>query len=85
MGHSTSPVIDVALVSRLMAAQFPQWADLTVRPVPESGWNNHTLRLGQHLLVRLPRAEPYVPQVEAEQRWLPVLAPRLPLAIPRPG
>lgn len=80
----TSPKVDADLVRRLVASQFPQWAGLDVRPLAESGWNNHTLRLGDDLLVRLPRAEPYVPQVEAEQRWLPVLGARLPLAIPQP-
>lgn len=79
----TLPTVDADLVRRLIAGQFPQWRDLDVRPLAESGWNNHTLRLGEDLLVRLPRAEPYAPQVEAEHRWLPVLAPRLPLAIPQ--
>ncbi len=83
-GPVTLPSVDTDLVRRLITAQFPQWSGLEVRPVAESGWNNHTLRLGADLLVRLPRAEPYVPQVEAEQHWLPVLGPRLPLAIPQP-
>ena len=34
--------------------------------------------------VRLPSAASYVAAVEKEQRWLPVLAPLLPLAIPVP-
>jgi aminoglycoside phosphotransferase (APT) family kinase protein len=34
--------------------------------------------------VRLPSDEEYKLQVEKEQRWLPVLAPLLPLAIPEP-
>ncbi len=78
------PVIDTALVRALIAAQFPQWADLPVRPVAESGWDNRTFRLGEDMLVRLPSAAWYAPQVEAEQRWLPVLASQLPLAIPQP-
>lgn len=84
MGHPASPIIDVALVRRLIAAQFPQWADLAVRPVAESGWDNRTFRLGEEMLVRLPSAAWYAPQVEAEHRWLPVLAPGLPLPIPQP-
>ena len=72
------------LVSRLVAAQFPHWARLPVRPVKLDGWDNTTYRLGDDLSVRLPSAEAYVPQVEKEHRWLPVLAPQLPLPIPEP-
>lgn len=84
MGHPASPIIDLALVRRLIAAQFPQWTGLAVRPVAESGWDNRTFRLGEEMLVRLPSAAWYAPQVEAEHRWLPVLAPGLPLPIPQP-
>jgi len=67
-----------------VAAQFPQWADLPVRPVALDGWDNTTFRLGDELCVRLPSADAYEAQVEKEQRWLPVLASHLPLAIPEP-
>ncbi len=40
--------------------------------------------LGEEMLVRLPSAEAYVPQVEKEQLWLPRLAPSLPVKIPEP-
>jgi aminoglycoside phosphotransferase (APT) family kinase protein len=76
--------IDVPLVRTLIAAQFPQWAGLPVRPVELSGWDNRTFRLGDELSVRLPSAAGYVPAVQKEQRWLPYLAPRLPLPIPVP-
>jgi aminoglycoside phosphotransferase (APT) family kinase protein len=36
------------------------------------------------MTVRLPSAESYVAQVEKEHRWLPELAPQLPLPIPVP-
>jgi aminoglycoside phosphotransferase (APT) family kinase protein len=78
------PVIDTDLVRRLIAGQFPEWADLPVRPVELQGVDNRTFRLGTRLTVRLPSAEGYRPQAAKEQRWLPVLAPRLPLAIPAP-
>jgi aminoglycoside phosphotransferase (APT) family kinase protein len=71
-------------VSRLVAAQFPQWAHLPVMPVELDGWDNTTFRLGEDLSVRLPRADGYVPQVNKEHRWLPTLAPQLPLPIPAP-
>jgi aminoglycoside phosphotransferase (APT) family kinase protein len=67
--------ITSALVSRLLAAQFPQWAHLPVTPVEIDGWDNTTFRLGVELSVRLPSADVYIAQVEKEQRWLPLLAP----------
>lgn len=76
--------INASLVRRLIAAQFAQWAHLPVRPVAVSGWDNRTFHLGDALSVRLPSAEGYVLQVEKEQRWLPLLAPQLPLPIPAP-
>jgi aminoglycoside phosphotransferase (APT) family kinase protein len=76
--------ISVSLVSRLVAAQFPQWANLPIRPVEISGWDNRTFRLGENMSVRLPSAERYAAQVEKEHRWLPRLAPHLPLPIPVP-
>jgi aminoglycoside phosphotransferase (APT) family kinase protein len=72
------------LVSRLVASQFPQWAELPVRPVDVDGWDNATFRLGERMSVRLPSSAGYVEQVEKEQRWLPVLAPQLPLPVPEP-
>ena len=49
------------------------------------GWDNRTFRLGEELSVRLPSGDWYALQVEKEQRWLPVLARRLPLPIPTPA
>ena len=77
-------VLDGALVRRMVATQFPQWADLPVRPVAPGGWDNRSFRLGEQMIVRLPSAEAYAAQVEKEHRWLPRLAPSLPLAIPTP-
>jgi aminoglycoside phosphotransferase (APT) family kinase protein len=79
-----SSTIDVSLVKRLVAAQFPQWADLPIRPVERGGWDNRTFHLGKHMTVRLPSAAAYAPQVEKEHEWLPRLAPLLPLSIPVP-
>jgi aminoglycoside phosphotransferase (APT) family kinase protein len=76
--------IDAALATRLVASQFPQWAELPITPVEFDGWDNRTFRLGVDMSVRLPSAEAYTAQVEKEHRWLPILAPRLPLPIPVP-
>jgi aminoglycoside phosphotransferase (APT) family kinase protein len=76
--------IDAGLVKRLIATQFPRWSDLPVAPVAVDGWDNRTYRLGDDMTVRLPTAEGYTPAVEKEHRWLPVLAPALPVPIPVP-
>jgi aminoglycoside phosphotransferase (APT) family kinase protein len=76
--------VNATLVRRLLAAQFPRWADLPVRRVELDGWDNTTFRLGEDMSVRLPSAARYAPQVEKEHRWLPKLAPLLPLQIPVP-
>ncbi|MBA8880693.1 aminoglycoside phosphotransferase family protein [Phyllobacterium myrsinacearum] len=78
------PVIDVALVKGLITAQFPQWADLPVRPVEHGGWDNRTFHLGDGMTVRLPSSGAYAEQVQKEQFWLPKLALHLPLPIPAP-
>jgi aminoglycoside phosphotransferase (APT) family kinase protein len=74
--------IDIALVRRLIAAQFPRWRDLPVRPVKVDGWDNRTYRLGDDKSVRLPTAAGYVASVAKENEWLPRLAPALPVAVP---
>ncbi|GAA4636858.1 aminoglycoside phosphotransferase family protein [Actinoallomurus vinaceus] len=76
--------IDAALVRRLVAAQFPQWSGLPVTPVEVDGWDNRTYRLGDEMTVRLPTEAGYAPAVDKEHRWLPVLAPSLPVPVPTP-
>jgi aminoglycoside phosphotransferase (APT) family kinase protein len=76
--------LDSELVSCLLREQFPQWASQWVRPVEVQGWDNRTFRVGEVLAVRLPSAEGYAGAVGKEQRWLPVLAPQLPVPIPVP-
>ncbi|WP_326551416.1 aminoglycoside phosphotransferase family protein [Micromonospora sp. NBC_01813] len=75
---------DVEQVRRLVAAQFPQWADLPVEPVANSGWDNWTFHLGPEMSVRLPSAAEYALAVDKEHRWLPTLATRSPLPVPTP-
>ncbi len=88
MVRSTRPAaevqIDVRLVRRLVAAQFPQWASLAVEPVESAGWDNTIFRLGSDLAVRLPRRLVSAEHVSNEHQWLPLLAPHLPLPVPVP-
>jgi aminoglycoside phosphotransferase (APT) family kinase protein len=82
--HADEVDTDKSLVGRLVAAQFPQWAELPVEPVPSAGTDNALYRLGDDMVVRLPRRERTSATLEKERRWLPRLAPLLPLAVPVP-
>lgn len=69
-------------VDRLIATQHPHLrAPLTL---VAHGWDNDVYRLGDELAVRLPRRELAAALVEKEQRWLPLLAKRLPVPVPVP-
>lgn len=82
--HADERAIDRSLVARLLAGQFPQWANLPLTPIPSAGTDNAIYRLGDRLAVRLPRIEEAIGQISKEHVWLPRLAPHLPLAIPVP-
>ena len=82
--HSGEVDIRARLVERLVAAQFPRYARLAVRPVRSAGTVNAIYRLGDDLCVRLPRVRRYEAALEREWRWLPALAPALPLRVPAP-
>jgi aminoglycoside phosphotransferase (APT) family kinase protein len=75
--------IDALLVRALLREQHPDLADLPLSEVG-GGWDNRLYRLGHDLVARLPSRAASTPLVENEQRWLPDLAPRLPLPIPAP-
>lgn len=78
------PPHSATLVRTLIAAQFPQWADLPVEAVEASGTANAVYRLGDDKAVRLPRTAGSAADVATEQRWLPRLAPQLPVPVPTP-
>lgn len=75
--------IDSTLVRQLLRSQFPQWADLPIVPMSSGGWCNVAFRLGEQMVVRLPRHCAYVEAISKEYRWLPFLSPMLPYPIPR--
>lgn len=75
--------LDEGVVGRMVAEQCPQWASEPIEFIV-AGWDNAMFRLGADLMVRVPRRAVAVPLIEAEQRWLPRLAPALPLPIPVP-
>lgn len=77
-------MVDTGLVGRLLTAQLPRLAELPLRVVPGWGTDNALFRLGDDLVVRLPRVEWAVGDVAAEQSWLPRLARVVPVAVPAP-
>ena len=82
--HENEVHTDENLVRQLLSVQFPKWKDLSIRYVPSSGTDNALYRLGNEMVVRLPRIDWAVGQVEKEHEWMPKLASHLPLAIPVP-
>ncbi|HKU12806.1 MAG TPA: aminoglycoside phosphotransferase family protein [Steroidobacteraceae bacterium] len=85
--HHSKPAsdieIDAALVRALLHEQHPDLAVLPLQPI-DSGWDNAMFRLGESLVVRLPRRIAATKVIEHEQRWLPQLAPLLPIPVPAP-
>jgi aminoglycoside phosphotransferase (APT) family kinase protein len=82
-----SPDADITvspeLVQRLIEEQHPELAGLPIELVA-NGWDNAIYRLGADLVVRVPRREVAASLIRNEQRWLPAIAERVHLAVPRP-
>lgn len=76
--------ITSTLAKKLIAEQFPEFADLPIRDVEKQGHDNRTYRLGEAMLIRMPTAESYALKVPKEQVLLPKLASYLTVNIPRP-
>lgn len=85
--HHSKPAADIeideALVRALLREQHPDLADLPLQSM-DSGWDNAMFRLGDALAVRLPRRVATTKLIEHEQKWLPQLAPLLPIPVPAP-
>ena len=75
--------IDRSVVTALLQEQHGDLAHLPLREVAE-GWDNKLFRLGDDLVARFPRRAAAAVLIENEQRWLPLLSPRLPVPIPSP-
>jgi aminoglycoside phosphotransferase (APT) family kinase protein len=80
--HDDEIPIDDGMVRGLVARAMPQYVGLPVRRLPSSGSSNALFRLGQDLLVRLPRQPGGSATIEKEAKWLPVIGPLLPVAVP---
>ena len=82
--HEEEVEVDEALVRRLLAMQLPEHADLPLARIEAWGTDHVIFRLGHRLSVRLPKIGWAAKQGEKESRWLPVLAPALPIEVPVP-
>jgi aminoglycoside phosphotransferase (APT) family kinase protein len=82
--HEDEVHIDVALVRRLIADQFPERAGLIIREVQSTGTVNAIYRVGEDAYARLPRRMAGETSLQREAQWLPWLAKRLSLPIPEP-
>jgi aminoglycoside phosphotransferase (APT) family kinase protein len=75
--------VSATFVAALVESQHPDLVHGDIREMPP-GFDNTIWRLGDELVARLPRRLIAVKLIENEQRWLPELAPQLPLVIPTP-
>jgi aminoglycoside phosphotransferase (APT) family kinase protein len=82
--HADEVQTDVELVRRLLRVQFPEWAELAVEPVLPLGTDNALYRVGDDKVARLPRRERTTATLQKERRWLPRVAPHVPLLVPVP-
>lgn len=82
--HDDEITITDETVRRLLADQLPEWAGLPVRRLPPVGTDNQLFRLGDELLVRMPRIPGPAEGVAFEHAWLPRIAPHLPVVVPAP-
>ncbi|MCM5557001.1 aminoglycoside phosphotransferase family protein [Pleomorphomonas sp. JP5] len=81
--HSDDLPVTITLARRLIAHETPQWAHLPLHRVNSTGTDNALFRIGDKLVLRIPRRPSAVPALRKELDWLPRLA-GLPLDIPVP-
>jgi aminoglycoside phosphotransferase (APT) family kinase protein len=85
--HDDEIPMDEARVRGLLRDQFPEWADLPLKEWDEHGTDHTLFRLGDDMVVRMP-IRPFngspleKQQVGREARWIPFIAPQLPLELP---
>lgn len=80
--HAGEIDISTDLAARLIAEQLPQWAGLPIRPVTSTGTECVLYRLGDDLVIRLPRRPGECLDAFLTQGTLARLAPFLPVPVP---
>lgn len=76
-------VVDEATAGALVRAQFPELAARSVELV-SAGWDYTIHRVDGQWAFRFPRRSVVLEPMQLELRVLPLLAPRLPVAVPAP-
>src|SRR6476646_3598083 len=71
--HCNEIPIDIELVRTMVDRVMPDYADAPVRRLASSGSTNALFRLGDELLVRLPRQPGGSAAISKEAAWLPVV------------
>lgn len=74
--------VDLDTVRSFVAHQCPQWRDLPLRAMTTSGTEHTTYRLGDELLVRVPRDASAESGLRKEIDWLPRLRDGVALDVP---
>ena len=82
--HADEFHIDQPLIQNLIREQFPEWASLELKPVLSAGTDHALYKLGNEMVIRLPKIGWAVENVDKEYLWLPKIAPFLPTSIPIP-
>lgn len=82
--HENEIPISVELVRTLVEAQFPEHADLSIEALPPVGTDNRLFRLGEELVVRMPRIDWAAESATFEASWLWRIAPYVSLPVPVP-
>lgn len=80
--HDDELLIDVRLVRALVDRDLPAFASVPLSALGASGSTNALFRLGDELLVRIPRQPGGSATIEKEARWLPQIGPLLPVSVP---
>jgi aminoglycoside phosphotransferase (APT) family kinase protein len=80
--HDDEIDVDEDLVRSLLDTLSPSYDGLPLRRLDRTGSTNALFRLGDHLLVRVPRQPDRSGTIDKEARWMPHLARALSVPVP---
>ena len=75
--------MNISIAENLIKQQFSPIENLSVKPAQATGSDNFIFRVGNDLLIRLPRHASSESQLKKEIKWLPLLSEVLPVSIPQ--
>ncbi|HIL85438.1 MAG TPA: hypothetical protein EYG52_18250 [Pseudomonadales bacterium] len=82
MMHQNEIPIGLELVQKLLRDQFPQFSGLPLSQLAASASTNLQFRLGDSLLIRMPRQPGGTLSIDKEYRWTKPIGDLLPVAVP---